>query len=289
MLTTEPSAPLTFDLPEALIEKIARAQIGHDLASASEVVRFALATFDPATFQPAREPHRQISVRITVKQRAALRQTAKGKDVSVADVIRAALEQLPEKSAVAGTMARQPVRANRRRTGRATRRHKRMTSVEKAALLDDMRRYFTKHVLPQGGGSTYLLFRAGKLKHTAGVCPAKFPFHPHKYFRGHGWKGYEDLLGLPLLRHRPSTIMPFAKAREFARSLELKTAEEFQEWRMGRIPGKPAKPRDFPSNPQVVYHGKGWKGYEDFLGYTAIRGPYAPARRQALLMRQGKE
>jgi hypothetical protein len=98
-----PSAPLTFDLPVSLITKIARAKRGHSLGSASEVVRLALEQFDLGAFQPVRDPHRQISVRVAGKQRAALRQAAKRSDSSVGELIRAALEQFPVKPGRAKT------------------------------------------------------------------------------------------------------------------------------------------------------------------------------------------
>ena len=91
------AAPLTFDLPISLIAKIQKAQRGHALGSASEVVRLALEQLDVGSFQPMRDPHRQISVRIGGKQRAALRQTAKRTDASIGELIRAALEKLPVK------------------------------------------------------------------------------------------------------------------------------------------------------------------------------------------------
>ena len=59
----------------------------------------ALEQFDLASFQPTRDPHRQISVRLAGKLRTALRRAAKQKEASVGEVIRAALEQLPEKPA----------------------------------------------------------------------------------------------------------------------------------------------------------------------------------------------
>src|SRR5476649_685925 len=99
-------APLTFDLPVSLIAKIVRARRGHALGSTSEVVRLALAQFDLGSFQSTREPHRQISVRIAGKQRAALRQAAKQKDASIGELIRAALEQLPVKLARAAKTGR---------------------------------------------------------------------------------------------------------------------------------------------------------------------------------------
>ena len=93
----KPSAPLTFDLPKTLIAKIARARKGHGLKTASEVIRVALARFDLAKFNPPRDPHSQISVRIAGDVRATLRRTARQKDASIGEIIRAALEKLPEK------------------------------------------------------------------------------------------------------------------------------------------------------------------------------------------------
>jgi Arc/MetJ-type ribon-helix-helix transcriptional regulator len=100
------AAPLTFDLPVSLIAKIARAKRGHALGSASDVVRLALEQFDLGSFQPVRDPHRQISVRIASKQRAALCGAAKRKHASVGELIRAALEQLSVKPARAGKTGR---------------------------------------------------------------------------------------------------------------------------------------------------------------------------------------
>jgi predicted HicB family RNase H-like nuclease len=70
-------------------------------------VRLALQEFDVGSFQPAREPHQQISVRLAGKQRAALAQAAKRKDASVGELIRAALEQLPVKPGRAAKSGRQ--------------------------------------------------------------------------------------------------------------------------------------------------------------------------------------
>ena len=92
------SAPLTFDLPESLVAKIARTRRKHELATASEVVRLALSRFDLGSFKPERDPHVQISVRIAGEARRALRRAAKRKDASIGELIRAALEALPEKT-----------------------------------------------------------------------------------------------------------------------------------------------------------------------------------------------
>ena len=93
--TSRISAPLTFDLPRSLIDKIQSIRKGRKLKTASEVVRLAIEQFDFASCEPNHEPHRQISVRITAAQRARLKRYSKGKDSSVGELLRLALGGLP--------------------------------------------------------------------------------------------------------------------------------------------------------------------------------------------------
>lgn len=93
----KPSAPLTFDLPESLIQRIETLRRGHGFGTASEVVRTAISGYDFETCEPSRDPHRQISVRITSDQRAMLRRYSKQKDASVGELLRLALEAMPSK------------------------------------------------------------------------------------------------------------------------------------------------------------------------------------------------
>lgn len=95
----KPSAPLTFDLPESLIGRIETCRRGHGFVTASEVVRTAISNYDFEDCEPARDPHRQISVRITSDQRAMLKRYARQKDASVGELLRLALEALPTKGA----------------------------------------------------------------------------------------------------------------------------------------------------------------------------------------------
>jgi Arc/MetJ-type ribon-helix-helix transcriptional regulator len=95
----KPSAPLTFDLPESLIARIETCRKGHGFTTASEVVRTAIGSFDFEGCQPARDPHRQISVRIAPEQRAMLKRYARLKKASVGELLRLALEALPAKGA----------------------------------------------------------------------------------------------------------------------------------------------------------------------------------------------
>ena len=80
---------------------------------------------------------------------------------------------------------------------------------------------------------------------------------------------------------------PFEEARSFACSLSLRTLDDWQAWRVGRIAGLPKRPEDIPSSPNQIYAGRGWSGWGDFLG-TNHRGvlrkgvtflPFAEARK----------
>lgn len=95
--TSTSSAPLTFDLTDALLGHIEACRRGHGFGSASEVVRLALQRFDFAGCRPQREQHRQVSVRVSVDDRAMLRRIARQKGVSVGELMRLALESLPAK------------------------------------------------------------------------------------------------------------------------------------------------------------------------------------------------
>jgi hypothetical protein len=95
--TRKPSAPLTFDLPESLIARIETCRKGHGYATASEVVRTAIAGFDFEACEPNRDPHRQISVRITNDQRSTLKRYSRKKNASVGELLRLAIESLPDR------------------------------------------------------------------------------------------------------------------------------------------------------------------------------------------------
>jgi Arc/MetJ-type ribon-helix-helix transcriptional regulator len=97
----KPSAPLTFDLPESLIARIETVRKGHGFTTASEVVRTAIAGYDFDNCEPTRDPHRQISVRITAEQRAMLKRHSRQKDASVGELLRLAIEAMPAKAAKA--------------------------------------------------------------------------------------------------------------------------------------------------------------------------------------------
>ena len=96
------TAPLTFDLPLSLIEKIGIQRKKLGLRSASEVVREAIASFDIDHSTVASEPHRQISVRLPADIKAKLVKTAKRKKTSIGGLLRLALDAFDGKAAKKG-------------------------------------------------------------------------------------------------------------------------------------------------------------------------------------------
>lgn len=92
---SQTAAPVTFDLPLDLLAKIETCRQAQGLATTSAVVRAALERFDFVGCKPPHTPHRQLSVRLTADQRAALKRYAKIKDVSVGVLLRMAIDELP--------------------------------------------------------------------------------------------------------------------------------------------------------------------------------------------------
>jgi predicted DNA-binding protein len=96
------SAPLTFDLPLSLIERLGVIQKKAGLGSASETVREAIEQFDFERYASSNEEHRQISVRLPVEVKVKLVKYAKKKKTSVGALLREALGALEAKPAKKG-------------------------------------------------------------------------------------------------------------------------------------------------------------------------------------------
>ena len=87
--------------------------------------------------------------------------------------------------------------------------------------------------------------------------PINIPSMPERVYKKE-WKGYGDFLGTG--RGSKLIFSSFDDARKYARSLELKTREEWT---------KLKNPDGIPKNPPTVYK-KEWKGWGDFLGTGRI-------------------
>jgi len=108
----------------------------------------------------------------------------------------------------------------------------------------------------------------------ANKLPKGVPPYPNKEYLYDGWQDWDDFLGKPpriIKRRGPRALYPrtpkvkrvsFQKARKYARSLKLDSAQAwFEHCREGHLPpGFSARPGS--SYPQE------WDGWVDFLGLT---------------------
>ncbi|MGF1482811.1 MAG: CopG family transcriptional regulator [Opitutales bacterium] len=90
------TSPLTFDLRDELLAKLRRVQSSAGAPSLSLVVRHAITRYNFSRFANNPRNHRQISVRLPSDLKNELLRQAKSKGASVGELLRAALEDLPE-------------------------------------------------------------------------------------------------------------------------------------------------------------------------------------------------
>jgi superfamily II DNA or RNA helicase len=103
------------------------------------------------------------------------------------------------------------------------------------------------------------------------TLPQDIPVAPDGTYHDKGWSGWGDWIGTGniakfLLRYRS-----IEEAKDFAKSLELKSQKEWKLWRKnGGV-----LPTDIPANPHLTYAKKGWQGWSDFLS-TGVAARAAP-------------
>jgi hypothetical protein len=114
-------------------------------------------------------------------------------------------------------------------------------------------RAFTRSLGLKTGSEWWTYCKSGK-------APKDIPLCPQSVYAEAGWAGWNDWLGKP-------EMLPLKKARAFVRTLGLKTMKEWQRWSKS---GK--RPTNIPSGPNVIYAGKGWVSWPDWLGYERRRG-----------------
>ena len=90
--------------------------------------------------------------------------------------------------------------------------------------------------------------------------PLGLPTNVYKAYKGKGWKGMNDWLGITrskILKHR---YRSFLDARSFVRKLSFDSRKEWYEYCKSV-----SKPNDIPRGVEKIYI-KYWKGWADFLG-----------------------
>jgi len=92
--------------------------------------------------------------------------------------------------------------------------------------------------------------------------PMDIPARPDVQYKNKGWTNWGDFLGTGNVAPQNMKFRSFEESRKFAKSLKLKSHAELKEYCKSDN-----KPIDIPSNPNLVYKNKGWKGCRNFLGY----------------------
>ena len=99
-----------------------------------------------------------------------------------------------------------------------------------------------------------------------GPCPDYIPANPQNVYRGRGWRGTSDWLGIANTHPKWRTYLPFNKARKLVRKLGLKNSSDYRKYCASKINVTGACPVNIPLRPERIYKGKGWKGMGDWLG-----------------------
>ena len=108
-------------------------------------------------------------------------------------------------------------------------------------------------------------FCSGKIA-GKGKLPEDIPSNPSKTYKDCGWQGTHDWLGPENVAENRRTYRSFEEARDYVRSLFIKSQSEWRSLYAGKIPEKGTLPKDIPSHPEVNYKDQGWLGYRDWLG-----------------------
>lgn len=98
--------------------------------------------------------------------------------------------------------------------------------------------------------------------------PSDIPASPGNVYADQGWQGMGDWLGTGNLFK--GEWREFESGRRYVRELKLQSFAEWQQWSKGELEGKPKRPADIPSTPNVIYADQGWQGMGDWLGTGTI-------------------
>lgn len=108
--------------------------------------------------------------------------------------------------------------------------------------------------------------------------PDAIPSSPERVYAEAGWLGYGDWLDTGNISPTYKRARNFSDARTFARSLELKSPSEWDEYCEGKMSGKPERPIDIPKKAQRAYREKGWSSWGDWLGCDWKEPPPRPIK-----------
>lgn len=151
---------------------------------------------------------------------------------------------------------------------------------------DEARRYARESAEISDGKTWRALWQQGRL-------PNGLPAYPESVYKAKGWAGWADFTGSQHHRRKrkPIAWRSFASAREYVRTLGLKSGGEWK-----KLISSNQLPDDIPAAPDAAYKDAGWVSWPDWLGYQrTIKGgnwmSFADARRlaQSLRLKSAKD
>ena len=102
------------------------------------------------------------------------------------------------------------------------------------------------------------------------ALPRDIPSNANTVYSDKGWKGMGDWLGTGTVATFDREYRSFEEARKFVHGLGLQNQTEWRKYCKGQFRKKPALPKDIPADPPLVYKGKGWKTWGDWLGTNTV-------------------
>ena len=99
-----------------------------------------------------------------------------------------------------------------------------------------------------------------------GFLPSDISANPNYTYSTQGWIGMGDWLGTGSIAPRLKAYRCFLDARDFARSLKLRSRSEWNSFCSGEMPELGLLAPDIPKCPEKTYSTNGWNGIGDWLG-----------------------
>ena len=97
--------------------------------------------------------------------------------------------------------------------------------------------------------------------------PYDIPTNVVKQYENKGWKGFKDFLATKTNRENLKNSLSFIDAKQFIKTLNLQSEQEWELYLSGKLKSSHGlKPKNIPSNPQVVYLREGFTSINDWLG-----------------------
>jgi hypothetical protein len=106
------------------------------------------------------------------------------------------------------------------------------------------------------------------------------PSNPNTTYKNKGWKGWSDFLGTEIISTNDKIYMTYDEAKKYVKSLGLKSSSDWNNYKKNNLLNP-----NIPRGPREVYHNKGWKGWDDFLGLPKKKiYTYSEAKKKVKLL-----